>query len=593
MVTQIFDRKTVGIPGTVTPAVQALRDQAVDAVADAEAARDEAETFSATTVALQDAAVSALLSDSASDSSTAGAALVNSTIETGLTPEAAQAIADRPELANTTAAQIEAEVPPLVAAAIADDPTIVDAAELAVVDAAAGLDIVQRTDPGIPAVSDIEDAETLEAWGDSQDRRAMRVRTDGTFEVGLFRQGGRVTADAEIEEPYMSGSQAGGYWAEDVYGTDGLKPQWVLDRWKNRMGFGTNYPYDIIPVLGQSNATQADSPPVTTDDADDRLFSWNRTTGVIEPLAASSAYLGSAFAREYIRRIPPGRRVIIVPGGVGSTGFSSTSLASVPAGYHGGRPGTWDRTLTSDPNNLAIRIRQDVLDAVAAAGTGARIVAVLWSQGEDDRVPSTDGTTRPNGMTQAEYAAALDDLIWWLRAEWATPSLPWVAGSMTPEIESGTEDPVGTASIAKALRDTPRRVVGTAYVFGPENMFKFNDFRVHWNSQGQRERGRMFLDAVYRAKLNVTTCDPMPPQNTRVTRSGGVARVEWDFPSARVTAFEVQTSTDSGVSWTTQTIANPLDQFIEQAVVGGTPVWARVRTTNEVGTSDYSMIAKG
>lgn len=70
MTTLIIDKKTVGIPGTVTPAVQALRDQAI-------AARDQAEVFSATTEALQQEAVANIINGAGVGTDSLTAAIVD------------------------------------------------------------------------------------------------------------------------------------------------------------------------------------------------------------------------------------------------------------------------------------------------------------------------------------------------------------------------------------------------------------------------------------------------------------------------------------------------------------------------------------
>ncbi|WP_030147673.1 hypothetical protein [Mycetocola saprophilus] len=72
MVNQILDRRTIAIPGgkgdtgDVTPELLSARDQAVQARQAADTARNQAEVFAANTVALQDAAMTSVASDAAS-----------------------------------------------------------------------------------------------------------------------------------------------------------------------------------------------------------------------------------------------------------------------------------------------------------------------------------------------------------------------------------------------------------------------------------------------------------------------------------------------------------------------------------------------
>jgi hypothetical protein len=341
-----------------------------------------------------------------------------------------------------------------------------------------------------------------------------------------------------------------------------------------------SYPYDIVIVAGQSNATQRGSLPVTVSNPDSRIQQWNYLTGKIEAVAETDVqWLGNEFAREYVKNVP-NRRVLIVPTAWGETGFRTTSLASPPAGYVTKPNGTWDRTLTTDPKNLYAQMISKAQAARTAAGAGARIVALLWSQGESDR----------GLLTESTYAAALDDLIASARTDLGLPALPVVIGSMIPEtINYG---PTNYYDITKALLDTPRRVKSTSYVWGPANYAEYPEL-IHWNPQGQSVRAKIMAnDGLYRAKLNVVTAIPQQPLGLRISRSGTAVEIKWDAPPTRVTAYTLEVSTDSGATWTAQTLAGPIVTEYSTTIATNLPVWARIKTTNEVGTSDYSREAK-
>jgi len=500
-----------------------------------------------------------------------GAATLNATISSAVTPKL-----DKTEAASTysTPAAVAAQVPPLVASAIAADGSVAAAAA-----SAAGPAVANElaTNPAVPRVGQ-PDGDNYLSYEVTKNGRLLRgVRRDGSVEIPIARLGSAVVREIYTEDYIKGTASPSGRVFEDVLGKDGRVPQWVLNAWASRMSITpATDPYDIVIVAGQSNATQAVSLNVITEDVDPRVFKWNSTTSAIEPVSAGDTWLGAAFAREYARNQPPGKRVLVVPTAVGSTGFTSTSLASPPAGYHTVAGGTWDRTLAADPINLYSLMISKVNAARTAAGAGARIVAFLWSQGEED-------TWSGGGLSQATYAAKLDDLVTTALSSWGIPNTPVLIGSMTPEFRAGNVAGTTVPDVHLAHVDTPRRLQHAAFIDGPANMPHYND-TIHWSAQGQRERGRLFYKALYRAKLNDTTTQPIPPQNIAVTRSGSTATVTWEFPPARVTAFTLEYSVDGG-TWTAATLAGPLITEATITVPSASTVSVRARSTNEIGTS--------
>lgn len=470
-------------------------------------------------------------------------------------------------------AMLNSTVPGLVAAALASNGTVAAAAAGA---AKAAVDVALDTSPRIPKLNDVPEYLSAEVTPAGKLTRGTRV--DGSVEIPLARIAGALTAEQSIPEYLKATVSPSGKVLEDALGPDGRVPSWILAAWKDRMG-GIADGFDIIIVAGQSNAAPSGELPFTVAEDDDRLFRWNRTTLAIEAIPASSSYLGSEFARNYIKQVR-NRRVLLVEMGIGSSGFTTTSISPAPTGYTTAWPGTWDRKLTADPLNLYSRMIKETLAAKAAAGAGARYVAMLWSQGESD----ANARTGMPALTQAQYAALLDDLIASTRAAIGAPELPILVGSMVPE-HIRDNSPATTAGIAAAHVDTPRRVLKSAFIFGPDNMVNYNNFRVHWSQQGQRERGRMFADALYRARTNQTTVSPIAPQNIRVNRSGALVELAWDFPPCRVTAFTIEYSMDGG-DWLSVALAGPLVTNATLTLASRPGLRVRGRTTNEVGTSD-------
>jgi len=350
---------------------------------------------------------------------------------------------------------------------------------------------------------------------------------------------------------------------------------------------GKDLPTDIVILAGQSNAMDKSdwitSGPI--DVADSRVLHWDEATGQPVTIPTDHSYLGLYFAQSYLREFP-NRRVIIIPAAVGSTGFTSTSLASPPAGYHaatGAVKGTWDRTLTADTNNLYARMvtlanAAKTWVASNAPGSPTQIQAVVWSQGEEDaRI-----------LTQAQYAAKLDDLITQFRIDMSDTfnKMPFIIGSFTPEVNF--YDATLPLDVPYALEDTPRRKQFTSFVYGPRNFTKYNE-NVHYSVQGQKERGRLMVEALRRARSNSNLNNPNQPYNLRVQRSGDDVLVTWDAPFSRVTSYTIQTSIDKGTNWVDASPPRPMATEYRTTVPASTPFWARVKATNEIGSTVYTL----
>jgi hypothetical protein len=113
-------------------------------------------------------------------------------------------------------------------------------------------------------------------------------------------------------------------------------------------------------------------------------------------------------------------------------------------------------------------------------------------------------------------------------------------------------------------------------------------------ASGQAVRAReMARDGLYRARLNAAASNPVPPQAVKINRSGSAVHISWSAPPCRVTAYNVEISTDSGATWSAVSLADgPIATYCDTTAPPTAPVWVRSSTTNPVGTSDTTLPEK-
>jgi len=294
--------------------------------------------------------------------------------------------------------------------------------------------------------------------------------------------------------------------------------------------------YDLILLWGQSNMSGRGTPYDTTryDPSDPRIQQWGASgtyAGVIsqaiEPLAMldvpSGIGPGLVFARWYLHSSPVNRRVLLVPSALGGTQLSTASATGWRRGVAGG---------------LYAQAVAQAQAALAAAGTNARIAAILWIQGE------TDGD---NGISGATHQTDLDALITGARTDLGLPSLPFVMGQMVPEyLATGTRAAVNTVHLGTPGRNTRCRIA--AGVYG-QNLGDGN----HYNAVAQRVMGRSMFDAYQRVLTGAS--DPTPPavpgQVTGLATSsvGATAlTLTWSALSG-AGAYNLQQKTTAGSTW--------------------------------------------
>lgn len=286
------------------------------------------------------------------------------------------------------------------------------------------------------------------------------------------------------------------------------------------------------------------------------------------PLDALGSPTGTApiwvVARNLLAQMPPNEVLIIVPSARGGSSLVGENAAGVwRTDYSGSNPQLWNLA-KSQWNGM-------VAAAQAKWGVTPTPDSMYWQQGESDR------TANPT-----DYGTQQDTLFTAARAHVGVADLPIVIGSTNPDRDALYP---GTATaITDVQRDTPRRMTRVAFAEGPHNTGGFGGTEiVHYQHQGTHLLGEGMTVGRTRAIANVTTSPPVMPQSIKAHRIGNKVTVEWSYPWCRVTAFVFQTSAN-GTDWTTVPLTSPLQTEI--TVTSSAPVYVRVSTTNDVGTSD-------
>ena len=346
--------------------------------------------------------------------------------------------------------------------------------------------------------------------------------------------------------------------------------------------------YDIVLLAGQSNMSGRG----TIDSAFDPTVNahvWQYATAgtvanvvalAVDPLGHADRVAltntlgpGTSFARWYASTIPGNRQVLLVPTAYGGTGFTTSP--------------TWDPAVGA--GSLYLQAIAQTNAAITAAGANARLVGVLWLQGEADI-----------SMTQAAYAAKLDALIDGFRSSitGASATTPFVVGQMAPEFVSSQ---AGASNIQAAHTATPTRKPYTAFAPGVTGQSD----GMHYNGVGQRFMGRSFLTAFLKAAANTATAGvpavvgvTVPAQVTGLSATPGNAQnvLAWTAPSnggSTITGYSIYRSTTSGTETLLTTQATTATTFTDTALTNGIAYFYKVAAVNAVGTGTQSTEASG
>lgn len=325
---------------------------------------------------------------------------------------------------------------------------------------------------------------------------------------------------------------------------------------------------DVVIGLGQSNMDNYGSgadPTIDVADASTLMWDWREQVMkqaavplVMHDIGPSGLSPLFSFAPWY-RAANPARRLLLVGLADGGSGL-----------VYLGDDWNWDPAQVGFGFDFTIAQTQA---ALAAAGVGARLVAMLWSQGE------ADGS---NGTTGAAYQAKFETLIDGLRAALGV-EVPFLIDSMVPEsLALGTRPQVDAAQI-----DVQRSREFTAYVRGPAGYD--GGSQQHYTAAGQRLRGRQFFDLLGRAAVNAIGAVPLAPGNLVVAQAGLDLMVSFDFPLARATDFIVRWKPSTSGTWTEidpDSVATEL--VIAGVVTPGDSYDVAVKAVNETGESAWT-----
>jgi hypothetical protein len=352
---------------------------------------------------------------------------------------------------------------------------------------------------------------------------------------------------------------------------EAIRAQLLAVEGRRRDGDDLGAGYDIVLLIGQSETGAGNAIPGTDltryDLADPRVWQYgsagsytNIITAAIEPLEhlrTTGRALSpiTAWAQRYLSWVAPNRRLLIVPMGYGATGFEGGDF-------------TWKPAVVG---NLATIAVQQTLGALAAAADNARVVGAAWIQGQAD-----------SGATgAANYAANIDALIAYLRAQLSLPNLPFFIGQMLPEWIDTHADAVG---VDAAQIDTPRRVYRTGYSDLPRGYNYETVTPTHANAAGQRLRGSRMFDAFLRARANTSDSALAAPGAITLTQAGTTLTASWMRPLGHVTGYKVEIRDGAG-AWTEVTHTTIDNTHAFAGLTLGNTYTVRVSTLNGAATS--------
>ena len=236
--------------------------------------------------------------------------------------------------------------------------------------------------------------------------------------------------------------------------------------------------YDVILVIGQSNTHQGIGYDFWTDTSDKNVRQLGRfddknmkIVNASEPLDHFSPIQNNigfvmTFAKEYKARfLQPGRSILIIPGGMGGTGFISRY---------------WNKgdTLYNDAvmrTNFALK------------NFSTKLVAILWHQGESD-------------IGNPDYQQNLDSMIVNIRKDIAgAENIPFILGGFVPYWMKQDSSRIIVNAI---IENTVNRIQRTGYanpaipflIEKPDNDY----FSIHYDAGGMREMGRRYFSEFER-----------------------------------------------------------------------------------------------
>lgn len=286
--------------------------------------------------------------------------------------------------------------------------------------------------------------------------------------------------------------------------------------------------YDIILLVGQSNmrgaASDYDAGGVDKYPASIYQGVWtgNTITGIVpatEPLlsqdAASGMGAGHTFATSWAaNRLTAGRSVLVINAGRGGTGFSTPSSGDDTAA-------TWQVDAPDDGHNLAWNTVRATQAALALAGSGSRVVAVLANHG------STDGI---NNQPKATFKARLQAWIDFLRSQLSLPTVPYLMMQMRPSLFGENRHLI----IDQAQQETAAEKPWTQFVASPNGSEYNKADAVHFNALGVRTIGNNLYGLLSNADMGAPTA--LAVAQAYAPAFSAMANATFSWPMAASTA---------------------------------------------------------
>ena len=319
-------------------------------------------------------------------------------------------------------------------------------------------------------------------------------------------------------------------------------------------------------LAGQSNMSGRARPFTGRDTPDRRVFQYGARRRVVEratvPLDMHDAPAGmsyaTVFAREYLRRMPEGVAVLLIPAAHGGTGFTSTTENPAPAGYSTHAGGTWQVGYTASAVNLYDEMLTQTTEALTAAqetfGVPASVKAMLWHQGESDAM---------NGVTETDYGTHMRALIDGVRAHVGDSRLPVVMGGMSPDWMAGypAARPIHLAHLGLLLSRS-----NTAFTPGSSGMGRFGD-EIHYGLDGIEDLGVRSVRGLLAAIANHADFPIAPTPLVTAKRVANTVTASWEQPLCRVSHYKLEYRIDGG-SWVRVSFPNT---HLREAAIANVP----------------------
>lgn len=261
--------------------------------------------------------------------------------------------------------------------------------------------------------------------------------------------------------------------------------------------------YDILVGTGASNMVGRATDEGAVDTYSDRVFVYSQHGADQDSIQSAKEYLRhpdpseglspfNTFVADYVaNRLTAGRKVLIVPVAYGGTGFTTPDS--------NGNSMTWRPDAAADANNRFLFAVNKVNDALAAAGSGSSVKAILHNAG------STDGS---NNTPKETYRGYFNTFIDALRTQLGA-TVPFLMMQSRPDLMAAE---TRHRIIDEVQQETVVAKRYTAYAYSPTATDTRMPDAVHFNAKGVRIIGHSLFDVLDDAEANATS--PIPISGT-------------------------------------------------------------------------------